>query len=177
MTEPESAAFRRIMGHLPTGVTVVATAHLGGGVCGLTANAFTSVSLTPPLVLVCVDRASNTYGCMLAKGSFAASFLASDQHWLSVRFAERRDDKFDGVPYSLGVTGSPILQGSVGHVECEIQDEHEGGDHSIFVCRVVAAEPGDGAPLVFFRGSYTTVARAVEGIEPLPGEPEDEPER
>jgi flavin reductase (DIM6/NTAB) family NADH-FMN oxidoreductase RutF len=178
----EPSRLRKVMGHFATGVTVVATEHDGGGVCGMTANAFTSVSLEPPLVLVCLDRGSNTYGCIRANRFFAASFLARDQHPLSHRFAQQREDKFDGVPYRLGMTGAPILEGSLGHVECEVLEEHPGGDHVIFVSRVLAAEVADGLPLVFFRGQYTTIAgedvrgdstRTVQdGAEPLPGEPE-----
>ena len=169
----DPAVLRRAMSHFATGVTVVATRHLGGGACGLTANAFTSVSLVPPLVLVCVDRRSLTYPCLEANGFFAASFLSEGQHELSLRFAERRDDKFDGVPHRAGVTGAPILAGSIGHLECRTETEFPGGDHAIILASVVATEAGAGLPLVFFRGAYTTVALPVEGSEPLPGEPED----
>jgi flavin reductase (DIM6/NTAB) family NADH-FMN oxidoreductase RutF len=169
----DPAVLRRAMSHFATGVTVVATRHVGGGVCGLTANAFTSVSLVPPLVLVCVDRRSLTYPCLEASGFFAASFLSDGQHELSLRFAERRYDKFDGVPYRSGVTGAPILAESIGHLECLTQTEFPGGDHAIILARVVSAEAGPGLPLVFFRGAYTTVASPVEGREPLPGEPGD----
>jgi 3-hydroxy-9,10-secoandrosta-1,3,5(10)-triene-9,17-dione monooxygenase reductase component len=169
----DPAVLRKAMSHFATGVTVVATRHVGGGVCGLTANAFTSVSLVPPLVLVCVDRRSLTYPCLEANGFFAASFLSDGQHALSLRFAERRDDKFDGVPYRTGVTGAPILTDSIGHLECRTSTDFAGGDHAIILARVVAAEAGEGMPLVFFRGAYTTVGSPAEGEEPLPGEPEE----
>jgi flavin reductase (DIM6/NTAB) family NADH-FMN oxidoreductase RutF len=147
---------RRVCSEFATGVAIIATEHVGGGVCGLTANAFSSVSLEPPLVLVCLDRSAGTHGCVRTHGRFCASFLAAGQRELALRFAERRDDKFDGVPYTLGTTGSPVVNGSIGHVECEVHDELEGGDHTIFLARVVAAAAVGGEPLVFFRGEYTT---------------------
>ncbi len=159
MSDVDALEFRRALSRFATGVTVVGTEHLGGGVCGLTANAFSSVSLDPPLVLVCVDRSANTYGCLVANGFFAVSFLAADQHHVSGRFAQRRDDKFDLVRFRLGVTGAPIVEAAVGHVECTVEAEHPGGDHGIVVGRVVAAEATDGSePLVFYGGAYTTTA-------------------
>jgi flavin reductase (DIM6/NTAB) family NADH-FMN oxidoreductase RutF len=151
-------ALRRVMSRLPTGVTVVSTKHRGGGTCGLTVNALASVSLVPPLLLVCVDRSTLTYPCLVDSGFFAASFLGAGQGDIAVRFAERRDDKFDGVPHRIGTTGAPILEGAAGHVECAVESEIKGGDHSIFLARVVAAESGSGPPLVFFERSYTTTA-------------------
>jgi len=101
------------------------------------ARAFAPVSLDPPLVLVCVDRSANTYGCLITNGFFAVSFLSAEQHPVSGRFAQRRDDKFDVVRFRLGVTGAPILEDAVGHVECTVEAEHPGGDHGIVVGRVV----------------------------------------
>jgi flavin reductase (DIM6/NTAB) family NADH-FMN oxidoreductase RutF len=170
---PSRDELRRVLGHFATGVTVVATRHIGGGACGLTANAFTSVSLDPPLVLVCVDQGSATFACLRENRFFAASFLAQDQHPLSHRFAQRRDDKFEGVPFRAGGTGAPILEGALAHVECRTEAEYEGGDHTILVGRVVAAGVGpESTPLVFYRGAYSTVARPTGGDEPPPGEPE-----
>ena len=159
----DAITLRRVVSHFATGVAIVATEHVGGGVCGLTANAFTSVSLDPALVLVCVDRTSGTHGCIRDRGFFSASFLAAHQSALALRFAERRDGKFDGVEHAIGVTGSPVVSGSIGHVECEVRSEIEGGDHTVFLGHVVAAEANTGDPLVFYRGSYTTVADPAGG--------------
>jgi 3-hydroxy-9,10-secoandrosta-1,3,5(10)-triene-9,17-dione monooxygenase reductase component len=166
MTSVDPISLRRVLGHFATGVAVVGTRHLEGGVCGLTANAFTSVSLSPPLVLVCVDRTSNSYPCLRQNGFFTASFLASDQHPVSVRFAEKREDKFEGIPYRPGTGGAPIVEGAVGFVECTVQAEYAGGDHGIFVAHVTNAGSADGLPLVFFRGGYTTVVGPGKGEEP-----------
>ena len=166
MTHTDPITFRRVMGHFATGVTVVATQHLGGGMCGLTANAFTSLSLSPPLVLVCVDRSSLTFPCIQASGRFTASVLSAGQHQSSLRFAERREGKFDGIPFRAGLTGMPILEGSLAHLECEVEAEYSGGDHVILVARVIDAGSSEGLPLVFFRGGYTTIAQPVVDEEP-----------
>jgi flavin reductase (DIM6/NTAB) family NADH-FMN oxidoreductase RutF len=167
-------SLRRALSRFATGVSVLATRHPGGTYCGLTANALTSVSLSPPQILVCVDRGSTSYPCLVATRRFVVSFLSASQHAVSARFAERRPDKFDGVAFRLGVIGLPILEGSIGHVECELGAELDGGDHAILLARVVAADAGQGDPLVFFSGGYTTVGPVVS---PSPGESlPDEPE-
>jgi flavin reductase (DIM6/NTAB) family NADH-FMN oxidoreductase RutF len=168
VSELDPIAYRRVLSHFATGVTVVATKHVGGGVCGLTVNAFTSVSLSPPMVLVCIDRASNTYACIKANGTFTASFLGSGQHDVSVRFAQRAEDKFREVPHRLATNGAPVVDGSVGHVECVVVAEYPGGDHQILLARVAAGETGDGFPLVFFRGGYSTLAGPIHDDEESP---------
>lgn len=173
MSELDAIELRRVLSHFATGVAVVATRHVGGGACGLTANAFTSVSLSPPLVLVCLDRGSGTFGCVRANGSFAVSFLAADQHALSVRFAERRDDKFDGVAYRETPNGSPVVDGAVGWLACQVDQQHPGGDHEIVVARVLDGGSANRLPLVFFRGGYGTVATPIlddeDAVEPHAG--------
>lgn len=170
----DALSFRRALSRFATGVSVLATRHPDGGYCGLTVNALTSVSLSPPQVLACVDRRSTSYPCLVATGEFVVSFLSASQHDVSARFAERRQDKFDGVAFRLGELRLPILEGSIGHVECTVASELEGGDHAILLARVVAAEAGRGEPLVFFSGGYTTIGPVVS---PAPGESlPDEPE-
>jgi flavin reductase (DIM6/NTAB) family NADH-FMN oxidoreductase RutF len=149
---------RLVLSRFPTGVTVVGAPHLGGGVCGLTANAFTSASLDPPLILVCVDRSSNTQACIKAGGVFAVSVLAAGQEELARSFARKGEGKFDGVPHRLGTTGSPLVDGAVAWFECAVEGLYPGGDHSIVVGRLVGMGSADGAPLVFHRGAYTTPA-------------------
>ncbi len=168
----DPVSLREAWSRFASGVAVVATRHQDGGVCGLTANSFTSVSLDPPLALVCVDRGASTLACLREAGAFTASFLAAGQASVARRFTERRDDKFDGIPTRQGVTGIPILEGALGHVECLVEDEHPAGDHAIVVGRIVAVSAGlsgaegegdggrsnAGRPLVFFRHGYTTTA-------------------
>jgi flavin reductase (DIM6/NTAB) family NADH-FMN oxidoreductase RutF len=152
---------RQVLSRYPTGVTVVGTRHVPDGVCGLTVNAFTSVSLEPPMVLVCVDRSSNTHGCIEAAGEFSVNVLSAAQSDLAVRFAQKRDDKFDRVPFREGGDGLPLIDGASAWVEARIEAALDGGDHTIFLAHVLRAEHGDEPPLVFHRGSYARVDGAA----------------
>ena len=155
---------RQVLSRYPTGVTVVGTRHVPDGVCGLTVNAFTSVSLEPPMILVCVDRSSNTHGCIEASGAFSVNVLSVDQASLAVRFAQKRDDKFDGVPFHEGEQGLPLVDGASAWVQARVEAAFDGGDHTIFLAHVLAAEQGDPAPLVFHRGGYAR----LDGEAPAP---------
>ena len=148
--------FRRVLGHFAAGVTIVTTRDADGTPYGLTATAFTSVSLEPPLVLVCVDKKSETYP-YFGSGVFAVNFLAVDQEGLSQRFAKSGGDKFAGVKFHSGITGAPLLAGALAHLECRIQHDYDGGDHTIYVGEVEAATARDGEPLLYFCGAYRRV--------------------
>ena len=143
---------------VPTAVTVVATRHAGGGVCGLTANAFMTVSLAPPLVMVSVDLRSRTLPCIDSSGVVSVNALAADQADIARRFAERREDKFDGIAHSLSASGCPILDGAVLGLDCVVETSHDGGDHRLILARPVDLFAREGMPLVFHRRGYTTVA-------------------
>ena len=147
--------FRRIMGHWSTGVAVVAT-HRGERPWGLTANAFASVSLDPPLVLVCVDLGADTHDPLRDAGFFAVSVLAADQERLARRFAASDvEDKFDGVAWREEATGAPVLEGAVAWLDCRLWAHFPAGDHTIFVGQVVAGDAAEHAPLLYFRGGYS----------------------
>lgn len=151
----EAAEFRRILGHFATGVTVVAAAEADGPPRGMTANAVASVSLEPPLVLVCVERAADTHDVILEAGAFAISILGERAEALSRRFATYpTDTKFQGVAYREEVTGAPILEDALGWIDCRLHAHYEAGDHTIFVGEVVAGDTEEGAPLLYFRGGY-----------------------
>lgn len=152
----EAYELRRVMGHFVTGVAVVATRVLGRDEpCGLTVNSLASVSLDPPLVLMCVDRQADSHDCILKAGCFSINVLAADQEDLSRRFASwDLDEKFQGVAYRTGETGAPILEESLAWLDCRVWASYPGGDHTIFVGEVVAADAVDGVPLVFYRGGY-----------------------
>ena len=158
---------RRVLARYPTGVTVVATRHVPSGVCGLTVNAFTSVSLEPPMVLVCVDRSSNTHGCIEACGEFSVNVLAADQAPLAVRFAQKREDKFDGVPYRTGEGGLPLVEGASAWVEARVDGAFDGGDHTIFLAHVLRAERSDAPPLVFHGGSFARLDGGAPADRPV----------
>lgn len=152
--------FRRVLGHFTTGVTVVTTWETLGRPTGLTASAVSSVSLDPPLVLVCVDHKAQSYPALLAGGKFAVNILASDQESVARRFASSTlsgAEKFEGVGYRPGSLGLPILKDALAELECTTVHAYQGGDHTIFVGRVEAADwRGDAGrePLVYYRGQF-----------------------
>ncbi|MEJ2503473.1 MAG: flavin reductase family protein [Gemmatimonadota bacterium] len=154
-TPIESAEFRRVLGHYATGVTVVTSQDPDGGVFGLTANSVSSVSLDPPLVLVCVDRTADTYQAIERSEAFAISVLGEGGERLARRFADDpTETKFEGVAYREEVTGAPVLRDALAWIDCRLWAAYDGGDHTIFVGRVVATDARDGAPLLYFRGGY-----------------------
>jgi flavin reductase (DIM6/NTAB) family NADH-FMN oxidoreductase RutF len=153
----EKDLFRQVMGNFAAGVTVITTLGADKQPFGLTATAFTSLSLVPPLVLVCIGKASETYPYFAPAGLFAVNFLAASQQDVSQRFASSGGDKFAALRWRRGALGLPLLDGTIGHLECRIVSAHDGGDHTIYVGEVEAAASGDGDPLVYFRSAYRTV--------------------
>jgi flavin reductase (DIM6/NTAB) family NADH-FMN oxidoreductase RutF len=167
MTAPEIAAsvtdaeFRHAMGHFVTGVTVITAVDPAGQPVGTTASAVSALSLEPPLVLVCFDRASLTLEAVRAHGAFAVNMLSAGQRHLSANFARRGNAAaWEGVDHQPGLTGSPRLQGALAFIECTVEQELPGGDHEIVVGRVRVVEPGepDIRPLVYWRGGYESLA-------------------
>lgn len=153
-------AFRKVMGTYPTGVTVVTARDAKGEPVGLTVNSFTSVSLDPPLVLVCIDRSAASHDRLLNAGSFAVNILASDQAGIALRFAaEPSGGRFDGVDWHEGPTGAPLLAGASAWLSCTLQDALPAGDHSILLALVDEAAVGPSEALAFCRGSYGAVVR------------------
>ncbi len=151
----DAAEFRRILGHWASGVAVVTTRAPDGRAWGLTANAFASASLEPPLVLVAVDRAAHTHGPLRASGHFAVSVLASDEERLARRFAAGDvAEKFEGVAWRAEHTGAPVLEGALAWVDCRLWAEYPAGDHTIFVGEVLAGDAAERAPLLYYRGGY-----------------------
>jgi 3-hydroxy-9,10-secoandrosta-1,3,5(10)-triene-9,17-dione monooxygenase reductase component len=148
-------AFRRVLGHLPTGVTVITTNGVDGPV-GMAANSVTSVSLEPPLVLFCPATSSTTWPSIREVGAFCINIMAGHHEELTRRFSLKGVDRFAGIVYDEGPCG-PILEDAVGWIDCVIREEHEAGDHTIVVASVSRIEAApDSSPLVFFRGVYGT---------------------
>ena len=146
--------FRDVMSRLVTGVALV-TSRLDGSVHVLTVNAVNSVSLNPPLVLVCLDRSGNSHDPVIASGSFAVSVLASDQEKMAHRFARgTHRERFAGIEFRDSSSGSPVLPDALAWLDCAIRAVHPAGDHSIVVGEVLGCGAGEGDPLVFFRGEY-----------------------
>jgi 3-hydroxy-9,10-secoandrosta-1,3,5(10)-triene-9,17-dione monooxygenase reductase component len=148
--------FRQVLGHLPTGVTVVATVE-GGHPVGLAVGSFFSVSLEPPLVGFCVATNSSTWPAIERTSRFAVSVLADDQVDVCLRLATKASDKFEGLAWSpCPVTGSPLVDGAVAHIDCGLEQVHSGGDHWIVVGRVgyLALHRSESGPLLFCRGGY-----------------------
>jgi len=150
----DARELRRVMGCFCTGVTVITTRDDAGNPFGLTANAVTSVSLVPPLLLVCVDRKAESHAHFFTSKVFVVNVLAEEQEHLSRRFAVSGGDKFTDVPCHPGRLGAPVLDGTLAHLECRIVETHEGGDHVIHLGEVDHAEARDGRPLLFFQGKY-----------------------
>jgi flavin reductase (DIM6/NTAB) family NADH-FMN oxidoreductase RutF len=150
----EKNELRRVMGHFATGVTVITSIRTSGELHGLTANAFTSVSLIPPLLLVCIDKKAESYPCFDESKVFTVNVLAADQEAISRKFAVTGGDKFTGVSYRIGANGAPIIDGALAYLECRVTEKIDGGDHTIYIGEIEQAETKEGKPLLFFRGGY-----------------------
>jgi flavin reductase (DIM6/NTAB) family NADH-FMN oxidoreductase RutF len=149
--------FRRACALFPTGVAVLSTRATDGTPHGLTVNAFCSLSLTPPLVLVAVDRVCSLLETFEKSGHFALNFLSQSQRDLSIRFSEIPEGRFTGVSWSPGADGAPLIDGVIGSIECRTTRIIDAGDHRALIGEVVAASVGEGDPLVFFRSMYTMI--------------------
>ncbi|MDA0328237.1 MAG: flavin reductase family protein [Gemmatimonadetes bacterium] len=154
----ETPSLREVMRVYPTGVTVVAGLDAGGSPFGLTVNSFTSVSLDPPLVLVCVGRRSTWHDRLTSAASFTINVLSADQEAIAIRFArEPSEGRFDEVEWRPAQSGDPILRGSLAWLECSTTEVLSGGDHSILVGRVERCAVNDRAALLFHRGGMSSV--------------------
>ncbi|HUY38186.1 MAG TPA: flavin reductase family protein [Candidatus Binataceae bacterium] len=150
----EKNELRRVMGHFATGVTVITSLRASGEMHGLTANAFSSVSLVPPLLLICVDKKAESYPCFEESKVFTVNILSAEQEALSRKFAVSGGNKFEGVSYRVGANGVPILDGSVAYLECRLSGSMDAGDHTVYLGEIEQAETHEAKPLLFFRGGY-----------------------
>ena len=150
----DEAHFRQVLGHFPTGVTVV-TAMNDGTPVGLAVGSFTSVSLDPPLVLFCPAKTSSSWNHIERAGAFCVNILGENQEDVSRVFAGKGEDKFQGLGWKMGAVGAPIINDVLAWIDCRIETVHDGGDHHLVVGRVKELGIGhEGRPLVFFRGGY-----------------------
>ena len=149
----EPLHFRDVIGRFASGVTVL-TARDGEADHGMTASAICSLSLEPPMLLACVNRAVSTREAISRGGVFAVNVLHEGQGDLARHFAAPRADKFAGLDVHRGALGSPLLPDALAWIECRVTQDIEGGTHSVFLAEVVQAEGREGRPLAYFRGGF-----------------------
>jgi flavin reductase (DIM6/NTAB) family NADH-FMN oxidoreductase RutF len=158
-SEPiDARILRRALGQFATGVTVITTRTADGSFVGLTCNSFAAVSLDPPLVLWSLRRHSAALPHFQQAGVFAVSVLSASQRLVSQRFAGPASDKFDGLDVKAGIDGCPLIPDALAHFECRTEHVVDGGDHAIFLGRVVRLGYRDGEPLLFSGGRYREIA-------------------
>lgn len=153
----EPRAFRRALGNFATGVTIITAIDPDGTKVGVTANSFSSLSIDPPLILWSSKKDARSSPIFEAATNFAVNILASDQLDMSNHFARQQEDKFEGVEWEEGIGGVPIFPNCAGRFQCEAYDKLDGGDHWIFVGRVIAFDDFGRSPLCFHQGSYAMV--------------------
>lgn len=151
--ELDAATFRHVVGHLPSGVTLVTTRTAEGDV-GMTASSVTSLSLDPPMMLACLNRSSSTCTAVSEAGAYAVNVLGQGDSHLAAQFATPGADKFAGLRVTRGVRDVPVLADALARIECEVVEEVGAATHTIFLGRVVRAEADEGAPLTYFRGGF-----------------------
>lgn len=149
--------FRAALGRFASGVTVVTTRDAAGKSHGITVSAFCSVSLDPPLVLVCIEKITGSSKAINEAGVFIVNILDRSQQALSEHFASTVPDKFAGVVYHPGFEGIPVLDDALVSLECRVTKTCDGGDHTIYIAEVENAGIKDGSPLVYFHGNYREI--------------------
>ena len=157
----EEHAFRDVIGRFTSGVTVITTT-VGGTRFGATANAVSSLSLDPPMILVCLNRSSDTGSAIRIAGSFCVNILAEEQQDLARLFASK-GDKFANLDCTEGLNGVPVLHDTLAHLECVVSETVHGGTHVVFLARVAAVAGHDGSPLTYYRGRFGRLDMTREG--------------
>ena len=155
--EVDAAQFRQLLGRFATGVSIITVTGPDGRLLGMTANSLSSVSLYPPLISVCVDREAGMHNAILAVDHFVVNVLSSTQETLARRFADRHEDRFEGIGYHISPEGLILLGGVLAHVECQRFAHYPGGDHTIVLGRVTGGSTSKGRPLLYYRGGYAAL--------------------
>jgi 3-hydroxy-9,10-secoandrosta-1,3,5(10)-triene-9,17-dione monooxygenase reductase component len=149
--------FRTVLGQFCTGVTIITTMDAEGPV-GFACQSFAALSLDPPLVLFCPTKVSRSWSAIEQSGKFCVNVLAEEQQATCARFGSREPDKFAGIGWQPSPLGSPILDGALAHIDCTVEQVHDGGDHFVVFGRVSSlSELKDERPLLFYRGQYTAI--------------------
>jgi 3-hydroxy-9,10-secoandrosta-1,3,5(10)-triene-9,17-dione monooxygenase reductase component len=153
MSGLDQARFREVLGHFATGITIV-TASEDGEPVGFSCQSFAALSLDPPMVILAPAKSSTSWPRIAEAGAFAINILAEHQEAICLNFAVSGGDKFDGVAWTAGTTGAPLIKGSLATIECTLGAIYEGGDHELVTGHVVAMEVGSGSPLLFYRSGF-----------------------
>jgi flavin reductase (DIM6/NTAB) family NADH-FMN oxidoreductase RutF len=153
----DKAEFRHALGHFASAVTVVTKKLKNGRFAGLTVTAFSSLSLQPPLVLICIDKQARIHDHLERDGIFAVNILEESQETVSRHFALSEPDPFREIGFTPGALGAPLIHDAVAAIECRIVDLLPGGDHTIVVGQVEATKVHEGKPLLYFRGGYASL--------------------
>lgn len=146
--------FRAALGRFASGVTVVTTKDAAGRLHGITVSAFCSVSLAPPLILICIDKQTGSHHAFEQNEFFTVNILREDQQHYSDQFASHLPDKFHGIEFHENDNGVPVLKDVLANLECRRVNAHDNGDHTIFVGEIEKTTVTDGKPLVYFHGNY-----------------------
>ena len=155
----DSDLFRAVLGRFASGITVITACDANGTPHGMTVSAFSSLSLDPPLSLVCVANDATMAPVLASTETFAVNVLSAGQEAMSRRFAGKVDDRFAGVGYHDGELGDPVLEDVLAWMQCRVTARHPAGDHVIVVGQVEHASAADGKPLLYYRGGYATLER------------------
>jgi flavin reductase (DIM6/NTAB) family NADH-FMN oxidoreductase RutF len=155
--EIDAAQFRQLLGRFATGVAIITVTSPDGRLLGMTANSLSSVSLYPPLISVCVDKEAEMHRAILAVDQFVVNVLSSSQETLARRFADKHEDRFEGIGYHISPEGLILLGGALAHLECRRQADYAGGDHTIVLGRVTGGSTSKGRPLLYYRGGYAAL--------------------
>ena len=156
MTLADQQEFRDVIGRFASGVTIITTS-VDGAPFGTTASAVSSLSLEPPMVLICIEKTTVSHYAFEESGVFVVNILRDSQASASQRFADPSVDKFEDVEFEPGIDGVPVLKDALASLECRLTFSYHGGDHSIFVAQVENVIVREGDPLIYFRGEYGTI--------------------
>jgi len=159
--ELDQGVFRNVAGHFASGVTIITT-ESDSGLFGTTASAVASLSMDPPMMLVCLNRSSSTHDAIRERGRFAVNILALEQRDFATRFATKSADKFRDVPYIRSERGLPLIEGALASIECRVADTAPGGTHTVFIGEVLDAQSRPGEPLAYYRGQFGSLERILE---------------
>jgi flavin reductase (DIM6/NTAB) family NADH-FMN oxidoreductase RutF len=160
----DADTFRSVLGRFASSVTIVTVRDGAGQDHGMTVSAFASVSLNPPLVLICVAHSASMHDLLRGRGTdhsrFGISILSANQEAISRRFADEEEtNRFEGIAYRRGESGAVLLDDALAHLECRVVQHYDAGDHTVFVAEVEYAEPRHGRPLLYYRGGYAQLER------------------